>query len=207
MEQEKTQKPVRYWIVVLVIAIVLIILFGGYFGLAWILRTANNSISPANTSTSNTSSKSARTKLSDQNLVGTWESDCLVPDQNSKWAEKHKFVINADATAIHTRQDWEMTDCTTLTPAGTITDQYNITVPSSGKINFTYTDNSNTRMNTNQLGEIREKYIYDIYQVSGSTLLFGHGFRGDNLAYGSKTGGSESDRIDSLNNYIIYHKK
>lgn len=186
-----------------IIVLVLAIIFGLYFGLAFVLRKINNETAgPTGNTITDTSEK-----LTDKNLIGTWESDCLVPDQDSKWAEKHKFVINADGTATHTRQDWAMNDCTSVQPTGLITDQFELTIPLSGKINLTYTGVTNSRMDAAQLAQFAGQSIYDIYQVSGKTLEFGHGFRGDNLSYGGKTGSSESDRFDTLNSFIIYSKK
>ena len=127
----------------------------------------------------------------DSALVGTWVSDCLIPDPNSPWSEKHQFVINSDGTAVHTRWSDDSTnhDCGPRGQPGTLVDNYTITIPETGKINLT--DSSGTH--------------YDIYQVNGNTLLFGHGFR-NNLPYDTHTGSSEADRISSLNNYIIYSK-
>lgn len=155
----------------------------------------------------------------DQQLVGTWESDCLVPaPENSKWAEKHKFIISKDGTATHTRQSWGMIDCTTLQPENTITSQFKLTIPSSGKINLTYTAYDNPEYDPSMLESIPGmtappananfvgSTIYDIYGVSALTLKFGHGFR-NHESYGSKSGGSEADRFDTLNNYIVYRKK
>lgn len=191
------------WKIILIIVAVLVIGFGAYLGLAWILRLVNGEINPSDSS----QTVSVPAGNFDKTLVGAWESDCLVPQPDNKWAEKHKFVIKADGAATHTRQDWAMNDCTTLQPNGLITDQFKLTAPSSGKINLTYTASSNSRMDASTAAGFTGQTIYDIYKVTGSTLEFGHGFRGDNLSYGSKTGSAESDRFDSLNSFIVYHKK
>lgn len=205
MPEEQTKKGI--WVTLIIVFVILVIIVGGYFGLAAILRKVNEGSVIQPTTSGAPNAQTATGKFTDQNLVGTWESDCLVPDPNSKWAEKHKFVILKDGTATHTRLDWELNDCTTLQPTGTITDQFKLTIPSSGKINLTYVSSQNPRMTESQAGQFAGAVIYDIYQVTGSTLEFGHGFRGDNLAYGSKTGGSDSDRFDSLNSFIVYKKK
>lgn len=123
----------------------------------------------------------------DQQLVGTWESACLVPDPDSPWAEKHQFVFNADGTAVHTR--WS-NDKTCQPASMTLTNEYRYTIPQSGQINL--------------LDIAEGQTIYDIYQVSGSTLYLGHGFR-SGLPY-SGDGSSPSARIGSLNTYIKYQK-
>lgn len=129
----------------------------------------------------------ATTGTLDPQLVGIWESACLVPDPNSPWAEKHQFVFNADGTAAHTRWSNER-GCTPATM--TLADVYRYQIPAAGQINLVDTEKGAT--------------IYDIYQVSGDTLYLGHGFR-DNLPY-SGSGGSPSDRIGTLNTYIKYQK-
>jgi hypothetical protein len=202
MEQEQKGFS-AYWII-LIIFLVFIFGFGGWF--FWRFFGGTDS------SNSTTTTKPSASIKIDATLAGTWESECLVPDPNSKWAEKHKIVISANNTAIHTRQSWDMNDCTTVQPSGTITDTYKLASPSSGKINLTWTAYASTGSVSSSLAGISSsdfigKTIYDIYKVSGNTLEFGHGFRGDNLAYGAKTGGSEADRFDSLNTYIVYKKK
>lgn len=192
----------RSWIIIPgLIILALGIVFGLYFGLAYILRKADNA-GTGSTATTKTSGK-----LADQNLAGTWESDCLVPDPNSKWAEKHKLIINKDGAATHTRQDWAMNDCASLQPTGTITDQFKLSIPAAGKINLSIVSMENPRMEKSQANQLAGNTIYDIYKISGNTLEFGHGFRGDDLAYSGKNGGSETDRFDSLNKFIIYNKK
>lgn len=130
----------------------------------------------------------------DSALVGTWNSDCLVPDQDSPWSERHQFVINADGTAIHTRwsNDTMSHDCSPSGTPGTLVNSYTISIPSAGQIDLTDTSGAGT--------------MYDIYQVSSNTLMFGHGFRGDNSSYSGLSGGSAGERITSLNTFIVYRK-
>lgn len=50
---------------------------------------------------------------------------------------------------------------------------------------------------------------YDIYQINSNSLMFGHGFRGDDLDFqvqDSNFGGTEATRFTSLNRYIVYKK-
>jgi len=183
--EEKQKKTSSVWRILLIILGVLIIIIGLYLGLAWVLRLVNNGTGSNSTaSTTTTTSKNM-----DKNLVGTWVSDCLVPDQNSPWSEKHQFVIKSDGTAIHTRWSSSGHDCS---PETTLDTNYTINIPSADKINLT--DTSGTRT------------LYDIYQISGNTLEFGHGFR-NNLPYPSANGVSEASRITSLNDYIVYKKQ
>ncbi|OGY24641.1 MAG: hypothetical protein A2Y57_00780 [Candidatus Woykebacteria bacterium RBG_13_40_7b] len=201
-EPKKTSGGKSGLIIAGIVLLALAIIFGLYFGLAYILRKANEGTEPTATTTTTTSGK-----LSDQNLVGTWESECLVPDPNSKWAEKHSIAINKDGTATHTRLSWDLNDCTTLDSSGKIVTQYKLTTPSAGKINFTVTGYENSMMDAAQAAQMKGATIYDIYQVTGNTLKFGHGFRGDQEAYGDKSGSSENDRFDTLNDFIAYKKQ
>ncbi|MFH0805245.1 MAG: lipocalin family protein [Patescibacteria group bacterium] len=123
-------------------------------------------------------------------IIGTWKSDCLVPDVNSSWSEQHQFVINADGTAVHTR--WSGSDHA-CTPEETLATTYTYTIPQTGQINLTDQDSGST--------------IYDIYQVSGSTLKFGHGFQSPYpTGYVATQGFSAAKRFHDLNNYIVYKK-
>lgn len=128
--------------------------------------------------------------LGDAVLVGSWQSDCLVPDPNSDWAEQHFFTIQADGIATHKRNAFYKKACTA--PDMVTTTQYSYTIPKIGQINLTDHATSET--------------AYDIYQATTAQLLFGHGFR-NKLSYPPTNGGSESDRISTLNNYIVYLKK
>jgi hypothetical protein len=116
----------------------------------------------------------------DPALIGTWESDCLVPDFDSPWSEKHQFIINSDGSAQHTRWSSGGHACS---PETTMVDKYSVSTPSTGQIDFNLIEGT---------GPVSD----DIYQVSGNTLLFGHGFR-NNFPYAA----------GSLNQYIVYKKK
>lgn len=200
-------KAMASWKIVLIIFLVLVVVFGAYLGLAWILRKVDDSGTNPTTTTQTASKPSGNF---DKALVGTWESDCLVPKLDEKWAEKHQIIIKSDGTATQTGRSWFMNDCTTLQPENTVISKYNLSIPINGKINFTYTGYDNPQMDKDlqQSSKIAiGATFYDIYQVSGNTLEFGQGFRGDNLPYGTHFGGSEAERIDSLNSFIVYKKK
>lgn len=181
------------WRVFLIIGIVLVIIFGAYFGLAAILRKVNEGVeSESGSSPTATSQKAGKF---DQSLVGTWTSDCLVPDPNSPWSEKHQFVIKSDGTAVHTRVSSSGQSCSADT---TLTDNYKMTVVKTGTFG--------------ELGQInlldtgKNATIYDSYQVNGSTLKFGHGFCNCTKLCSASGGSTEGDRINCLNDYIIYKK-
>lgn len=197
--------------IILLVCASLLVVFGAYLGLAAILKKLDSPLIATNSSpTDNSKSTESVSGKFDKTLVGTWESDCLVPNPENKWAEKHQIIIKSDGTATQTRWSWFMNDCTTLQPELIIVSKYKLAVPIAGKINFTYTDYNNPQM-SKELQQASKIEIgatfYDIYKVSGNTLEFGQGFRGDNLPYGAKFGGSEMERIDSLNSYIVYKKK
>lgn len=182
---EETKKPAGSWRIVLIIVIVLVVLFGAYLGLAWVLRKANNAIENGIQPTATAGQGS---KATDQSLVGTWVSECLVPDPDSPWSEKHQFTFNKDGTATHIRWSSDGHDCS---PETTLTDNYQYSLPAAGQIDLKDTEKGAT--------------IYDIYKISGNTLVFGHGFR-NTLPYPASNGESAAGRIDSLNEYIVYKK-
>lgn len=193
-EAKKTSSPVLK--IVLILGIVLVIVFGGYFGLAWFLRRADNSSKtavPTPTKSSQVSTKQKAGKF-DKNLVGTWTSDCLVPDTNSPWSEKHQMVIKDDGSAVHTRWSNDSTshDCVPNWEFGTATTDYKLTIPQTGQVNILYSGQT----------------IYDIYKISGTDITFGHGFQAHYPAgYDATQGQSESNRFHDLNTYIVYHKQ
>jgi hypothetical protein len=53
-----------------------------------------------------------------------------------------------------------------------------------------------------------EATIYDMYQLSGTTLKFGHGFQAHYPAgYDATQGGTAVNRFHVLNDYIVYTKQ
>ncbi len=189
MQNQSNSKSV--WLTLGIIVIVLVVLFGAYLGLAAILRKVNNDSGTPSPTTTKTGIQSAG--KFDANLAGTWISECLVPDADSPWSEKHQFVIKSDGSAVHTRWSSSGQDCSSN---DTITNNYKLTIPASGQVNVLDTDQNQT--------------FYDIYKISSNTLEFGHGFRGDDInmqVKDSNFGASPSTRITTLNGYIIYKKK
>jgi len=153
--------------------------------------TATTSPSSQFTRTSPTPAKGGKV---DSALVGTWVSDCLVPDPESPWSEKHQFVIKDDGTAVHTRWSNDKMDhnCIPNWEMGTIVNNFQFTIPQTGQINLS--ENGQT--------------MYDIYQISGKDLMFGHGFQAHYPAgYDATQGQSEGHRFHDLNTYIVYHKQ
>lgn len=178
-------------IIVLVLGVLAIVGFVGYrvWSARW-QKAADKKVEEAIKSTS--PGATADQPAPDDQLVGKWETGCLVPDPDSDWAEKHQFVIEGNK-ATHTRwsNDTASRDC--ANPTMTLVNNYTITVPAGGQINLFDSEAQAT--------------IYDIYKVDGSNLLFGHGFRGDNATYSVNNGDSASTRIESLNPYLVYKKQ
>jgi len=221
MSEQTHRGMAALWIIIIIVLVLGILSFGLWW--YWQFYMAPTSTTP----NIMTATPPGGSKI-DSALVGTWESECLIPaPTNSKWAEKHQFIINADGTAQHTRWSWGAIDCTTLQPEGTIVSKFKLAIPSSGKINLSYTEYNNPGLKNYAESGLTtgnptlDKYledaakadpksanatIYDIYKTTATTLEFGHGFR-NTLSYGAKSGGSESDRFDTLNNYIVYKKK
>jgi hypothetical protein len=178
------KKSSAWWKYLLIILSVIAILFLIYLILAYVANKIDSKY------VTNTNMPSATTKTSDSKidsaLVGTWDTGCLVPDPGSPWAEEHKFVIGSDGKAVHTRSSGE--SCAALRSDG---DQnYTITIPASGQINLASSAGS----------------IYDMYQVSGNTLKFGHGFCNCTKLCSVSGGATEGDRITCLNEFLVYKK-
>lgn len=131
----------------------------------------------------------------DSRLIGSWLSECLTPDPESPWSEKHAFIIREDVTATHTRVSWDEPYCNGNMDQTATVFQYElpeeVDIASTAVAPINLTSDAGT--------------ILDIYQVSGNNLRFGHGFR-DGLSYAGAEGGGVGSRITSLNNYIVYGK-
>ncbi len=192
-------------IILIIVGVILILAGGGYLisRMFFFGSTSENDkiiddllsgkTSPTTTSASSSSQKGGKF---DQALVGTWTSECLVPDQDSPWSEKHQFVINADGSAVHTRWSSDDHGCGPSGYPGTLTNNYKMTVAK------TATSGALGQINLLDTGE--NATYYDVYQVNGNTLKFGHGFRND-FPYDAN-GTSEGARIATLNDYIVYSK-
>ncbi|MEK7540078.1 MAG: hypothetical protein AAB558_02415 [Patescibacteria group bacterium] len=152
---------------------------------------------PANVGTTNSALTVSNAEIPDleplvagpENLMGSWKSACLIPDQNSDYAEQHYFTFYANGIALHKRETFYKKACTGSDM--TLVNNYSFTVPTNGQINFTDLETGQT--------------FYDIYTQTGTNLLFGHGFRNSAEPVGNM-GASESARFASINSYIVYSK-
>lgn len=195
-------KAFAAWKIILIIFITLLVLFGLYLGLAWILRSVNNGTN------SNSNSNQSATKSSsnfDQRLVGTWQADCWVPVIDNKLAWKSKVTISKDGIADYTGYEYYYNDCTTLEPANIVTTKFKLETPEQGKINMTFLENNSSAYNDiynpqNSVGTT----IYDIYQVTAIDLKIAFGFR---PATGSLDGTSEAKRQTSIDGTVNYKKQ
>lgn len=180
------------WIIlILVILFFLLKIIGFFFPLAGIFGSIVNVFNP-NKNSSSTSSSTYSGQI-DQNLIGNWDTGCLVPDTKSNWAERHTFTINSNGTANHKR--YSGASCTTI--AVDHDDDMTLSVPSAGKVNLAYSKGISTGTT-----------VYDIYQVTASTLKFGHGFCNCTKDLASNTfGQSENSRPALLNDFLTYKKQ
>lgn len=121
-------------------------------------------------------------------LVANWDTGCLIPDPDSPWAERHKFEIKSDGTATHWR--WSGASCSAIVKEEP--QNYRIEIPASGKINFLEK-------------ETGAPWMWDIYEISGDNLYFGHGFN-NGMTTSTLSGGSEGDRFNGLNKFLAYKK-
>lgn len=192
-------KAIAAWQIVLIIFIILVVLFGLYLGLAWILRLTDKE-----TSSSPSSNQSATKQSSnfDQALVGTWESDCWVPNPSEKWASQEKVTITKDGIANSTKYSYENNNCTTTQPFNTLTMKFQLETPVTGQVNMKILEATNEISGSATAGDIG-KTIYDIYQVSGNNLKIAFGYR-------PATGGdgtTEASRQTSLDGTMNFTKK
>lgn len=177
--------------VVWIIVIILIVISLAFF--AYRLFIADNSITPDDKTAENT----AATKTADlagnpeyQKLVGTWETDCLVPDPASNWAEKHQFVFDSQGSATHQRQSGD--NCANIKKDDT-TQKYTVEIPQIGKINLIGADEDS-------------ESVYDVFKIENSVLYFGHGFRDKYPADMINFGATAETRYDSFNTFLAYKK-
>lgn len=187
--------------VFLMIGLVVVVLFGGYLGLAFILQRVDKAPSPGSdfieVKEATTSGGTKTTKVTnesasvDPQIISNWDTGCLVPDPKSPWAERHTFSLNSDGTGSHQR--YSGSSCAAIGPD--LHDDFTWVIPERGKINLSYTS-----------GIIAGSTIYDVYQVSGSTLKFGHGFCNCATTDGN-FGVSESERFTIPNNFLVYKKQ
>lgn len=140
----------------------------------------------------------------DSRLIGTWDTGCLTPDANSPYSEKHTFVIMEDGeTAVKTDITYDAVNCTGSVSLNQAT---NFVLEIKGTVDETATASLPINL-TAASGTTSGSTIYDIYQVTATTLLFGHGFRNTFSYAGAESGGAtEAGRISSLNEYLVYKK-
>lgn len=166
-----------------------LVLTGAGCGQKTTTKNANTAI--LNTAVVNTAQPQVVT-TADNALVGTWLSECLVPDLGSAWSEQHQFVIKADGTAVYTR--WSAADHACTHGDDIATRNYVYTLPADNQINLTDNDAGAT--------------IFDMYQITGTTLKFGHGFQAHYpTGYDATQGNTLANRFHVLNNYIVYTKQ
>ena len=188
----QSEKGFSFSLIIILIFLFGLLVIGGYifwrmYGFGW----GERDVDISETATSKTGASKITTKT-DPQIIGIWESECLVPDQKSPWAEKHQFAIKSDGTAVHIRWSNDNSTHNCSNPTMTLTDNYTFKIPASDQIDLYNSKEGET--------------IHDIYKISGNILLFGHGFR-NNLVYPKNYGETPSMRIESLNNYIVYKKK
>lgn len=170
-------------IIILIISILALIAVG-YFGLRFLgVFDKNTKDTTGSVTTSSTSGKM------DANLVGNWDTGCLIPDPDSPWAEEHTFTIDAKGKATHARKSGET--CASLKQDNV--NEFQISIPAPGQIDFIASNGGGGN-------------IYDMYSVSGNTLKFGHGFCNCSTLCSKSGGSTEGDRISCLNNFLIYKK-
>ena len=191
-------KGIAAWKIILIIFIILVVIFGLYLGIAWILRSTNSS---ADSNQSATKSSSTF----DQRLVGTWQADCWVPKIDNKLAWKSKVTISKDGTADYTGYEYYYNDCTTLEPANIVTTKFKLETPVQGQINMTFLENKSSAYNDmyNPQAAVGST-IYDIYQVTATELKIAFGFR---PATGGLDGTSEAKRQTTIDGTINYKKQ
>lgn len=164
------------------------------FILSALFLAACGSATPGNAPTGDSGDSSGASEGSgwsseNKKIVGTWQTDCKVPDPKSDWAERHTFVFTEDNKAVHTREEFYKAACGV--PGSTATQNYTYNIEGDGKITF-FDMNAGVP-------------LYDIYALNGDTLQFGHGFRNDAVIAG--TGMIPEDRIKVLNGYLEYKRK
>lgn len=191
-------KAFAAWQIILIIFITLLVLFGLYLGLAWILRLAD---SGAISSPSSNQSAAKPSGNFDQRLVGTWQADCWVPRIDNKLAQQSKVTISKDGIADYTGYAYYYNDCTTLQPANIVTTKFKLETPIQGQINMTFLENKSSAYDDiyhpqNAVGTT----IYDIYQVTAIDLKIAFGFRPATGGDGT-TAAKRQTSIDGTINY------
>lgn len=149
------------------------------------LGTTSSSITVSNTETPGLEPL----VVGSENLIGSWKSACLIPDQNSDYAEQHYFTFYANRTALHKRETFYKKSC--VGSDATLVNNYSFTIPADGAINLTDLETGQT--------------LYDIYTQTENSLVFGHGFR-NSAEPVLHVGTSKADRFTDANLYIVYSR-
>ncbi|MFA5135655.1 MAG: hypothetical protein WC505_07785 [Patescibacteria group bacterium] len=145
---------------------------------------SNTEVTAANSESTSAMSNTNAAVASE--LVGSWQTDCLIPDMNSPWAEQHFFTFDTGGAAQHKRVSYYEPACTGS--GDTMVDNYTYSLPGANQIDLIDIEKDNT--------------INDLYQLTGSELRFGHGYRNDTTSENKDASG----RITTLNNFIVYGK-
>ena len=119
----------------LFVLLLLGVLFGGYLGLAFVLRALDSSKQTIPNFVKKAANNVNVITDTEPDLIGVWDTGCLIPDKSSPWAERHTITLNSNGTAIHKRQSGDT--CATI--VSDLTDDFNWVVPATGKIDLSYT--------------------------------------------------------------------
>lgn len=177
------KKPLSKYLLIVVILVAII----GYVTFDPFLKIAIFSLFSGSSETASLSTTQKSSSGTDQNLVGNWDTGCLIPDKHSNWAERHTFEFSSNGAANHKR--YSGSSCGNLSVDHD--DKMTWEIVGSGKINLYYETGGK---------------IYDIYEISGTTLKFGHGFC-NCVSSGGTFGSSIGDRFVKLNDFLSYKKQ
>lgn len=179
-----------WWVLVIVVLIVLIYSVNFFFPLSGLISAVSDLANGRGASKN--LAKTEQSSTVDQNIVGNWDTGCLIPKIGDPWAERHTFTISSDGTANHKR--YTGVNCDAM--AVDHDDDMKLSVPSMGKVDISYTK-----------GIAAGGKVYDVYQVSGNTLKFGHGFCNCTKDLAGGTFGQSDDKRPSLNDFLAYKKQ
>jgi hypothetical protein len=127
----------------------------------------------------------------DANLVGSWDTGCLVSNTDPVWTERHTMILNANGSGRHNR--YSGVSCTLMTADSK--DEFRWVVTKPGQIDMIYT-----------VGMISGNTVYDIYKIASGSAVFGQGFC-NCIPKNYKYGTSEKDRFDIFNDFLVYKKQ
>lgn len=178
--------------IVWIVLIVLIVIGLGFYAYRLFVNdNTTNSDEKIEENTAATKSIDPADNPEYQKLVGTWETDCLVPDPDKNEAEKHQFIFDSQGSVIHQRQSGD--SCATI-KVDNDTQKYTAEITQVGKINLIGADEDSDS-------------VYDIFKIENDTLYFGHGFRDKYPTDMMNFGATAETRYDSFNTYLAYKKQ